>query len=350
MDNKHLSQREIVDFWVNKVLTQKSKVINREIVTNFINYYYSTRHLNNPEVIFAQTPIECFNLASSLRKPKNYYLEVDFKNILYKESVKALQVLKKRLSNIYMLVDLNFNRLVYRAMQKQLGKRRRYLQIIKGLGYWRNLDNYFDGASLAVSLGWFSLYDYDKKRYGEPTTELSERFREYLGAMPFYVKLLKSHAVVCLPPSEVHINGKRMLHNINGPSVVWGADTSEPFEIYALNGVLVDKEIVIKRPEEIAPELVLQEKNTQVRSEIIKKVGVSELLHILDTRSIDKFQDYELLEVVLPNTSSIAHYIKMVNPSTGAHHLECIPPWIDTCIEALNWRIGGLTWKPTQLT
>ena len=46
---------------------------------------------------------------------------------------------------------------------------------------------------------------------------------------------------VCKKPTEIHFNENKVLHNDKGASIKYGGD----FELYHLNGVLVDKKIVI---------------------------------------------------------------------------------------------------------
>jgi len=68
---------------------------------------------------------------------------------------------------------------------------------------------------------------------------------------------------------------------------------------------------------------------------------------------VDRWEDYELLEVCFPNPAgppTRARYLKMKNPSTGKWHIEGVPPSVGTCREALSWRVEGLEWDPEVIT
>jgi hypothetical protein len=136
------------------------------------------------------------------------------------------------------------------------------------------------------------------------------------------------------------------IHNDNGPAIKY----PDGFAIWALNGVRVNKEIVETPAEKLDTKLIIKEKNAEVRREIVRKIGVERMCQKLNTETLDKMGDYELLKLKIPEMRQPAIYLKMRNPSIGVYHLEGVPPEITTCQEALNWRIGGKEWNPDQLT
>lgn len=111
------------------------------------------------------------------------------------------------------------------------------------------------------------------------------------------------------------------------------------------------KEIVLSEAERIDPSLIIKEKNVEVRREMVRKIGIERVIKKLHADIIDKWNDYELLKLPkFENMQNQPVYLKMKNPSLGIYHIEGVPPNIKTCQEALNWRIGGITWNPEQLT
>jgi len=136
------------------------------------------------------------------------------------------------------------------------------------------------------------------------------------------------------------------LHCSTGPAIQY----PDFWSIYALNGVRVTKEIVETPAEQLDPNLILTEKNAEIRREIVRKIGVERICQKLQTKTRDKWNGYELLELPIPEMETKAVYLKMRNPSIGTYHLEGIPPEITTCQQALRWRTGGLEWSPSQLT
>lgn len=143
-------------------------------------------------------------------------------------------------------------------------------------------------------------------------------------------------------------------------------------------------------------QIFLKEGNAEVRRVLIRKIGIAKFLKIVmivtgfPHRIIDNWNEYQLIEVFIPldleriqtrleHLEEIEYYkeyddeeyheyledfkkleifenymwvryLKMKNPSTGEYHIEGVPPSINTCKEALSWRIGGLEWNPVEIT
>jgi hypothetical protein len=130
------------------------------------------------------------------------------------------------------------------------------------------------------------------------------------------------------PQGRLHKDGAMALSYPDG----WG--------IYALNGLQMKPEYVLTRAEELSPDVILAEQNTDIRRELIRKVGVERMLAKLPHRVLDKQGDYEVLSVDLGETVRDARYLKMLNPSIGTWHIEGIDPQrvCNTVEKAINWR------------
>jgi len=163
---------------------------------------------------------------------------------------------------------------------------------------------------------------------------------------------------------RIHRNEDGRVHCETGPAIEF---TDRP-SIYALNGIRMEKEIVLTPADKIDPHILLKEKNVEVRREIIKKIGIERVVETLAKRVVEKYThhydnvslEYELVDLDLgdieplvnkigrnPETGNMmaitTHrpYLKMKNPSTGDWHVEGIPIQIHTVREALKWRNGG---------
>ncbi|QDP62254.1 MAG: hypothetical protein GOVbin2066_21 [Prokaryotic dsDNA virus sp.] len=103
-------------------------------------------------------------------------------------------------------------------------------------------------------------------------------------------------------------------------------------------------------------------KNAQVRQMAIEEIGLDKVLAKFPTEVIDSDivdgRSYELVQISInglphqPYHTTVATYLKMINPSTGEYHLEGIPTKDDnswdycpepTVICALAWRDGEVT-------
>jgi len=124
------------------------------------------------------------------------------------------------------------------------------------------------------------------------------------------------------------------LHSDDGPAVSWPESEQQYF---FLNGVHVPRELVELPANEIDPRMLLSERNTEVRREIVRKVGIERLFAGIDAQCVDRVGDYELLLLDLQD-GRIRPFLKMKNPSIGVYHIEGVAPECRTVAEALAWR------------
>jgi hypothetical protein len=98
---------------------------------------------------------------------------------------------------------------------------------------------------------------------------------------------------------------------------------------------------------------IINEKNVEVRRELIRKIGIERYIQKSGAKVLDKLGDYELLSVRLSDEVPDARYLKMKNPSIGVWHVEGVEG--NTVQEAINFRARNLIdqkedWKPSILS
>lgn len=179
-------------------------------------------------------------------------------------------------------------------------------------------------------IAWKALYKYMEEVVGvEITVPTYQTFLNTLGYGPIWS--LNEYCIVSDHPESISRNRNNMMHCESGPAIRY----RDGFELYYLNGVCVDKDIVMTPAMELDPRLVLTEDNAEVRREIVYKIGIERVCSKLGARVIDsdKKRNYELL---LLNDRP---YLKMVNPSIGTYHIEGVPRGTETVLEALHSRL-----------
>ena len=142
-----------------------------------------------------------------------------------------------------------------------------------------------------------------------------------------YAYLVQPERVICLAIPQMFIGSDGRLHRDGGPAVLWPGE-----KYWFLNGVKVSKEISETPAEKIDCNLVLTEKNAEVRRELVRKIGMERIVLKLGAKSMDKWKGYELLDF------HGRPYLKMKNPSIGVWHVEGVATGIKTVRDALIFR------------
>ena len=146
---------------------------------------------------------------------------------------------------------------------------------------------------------------------------------------PFYV--FPDCCILTEKPKEIKM-AQGLLHNEYGPSIYYEGD----LKIYSLHGVKVPQWLVETKAEKIDPKKVLEIKNAEVRREFVRKIGIDRVWHKL-ANVIDKKGDYEVGLIDVGDERK-RPYLKMLNPSIGTWHVECVGPECKTVEQALNFR------------
>lgn len=181
--------------------------------------------------------------------------------------------------------------------------------------------------------GWFAFYDFMKFEMGV-TYSNDDLYEVFKRCQPYGLVWPTEYlCVVCQPPTVLTKNSSA-LHCETGPAISYSGEN----EIYALNGVVMDKKYVLTPAEKMNPIDVLSETNVEIRRELLRKVGIERMLSELPNKLLDKRDNYELYSVTLSPEIPDARYLKMTNPSIGCFHMEGVDPSVSTVKQALEWR------------
>jgi len=141
-------------------------------------------------------------------------------------------------------------------------------------------------------------------------------------------------------PKRIHFNELELLHNVTGAAVEY----SDGFGLYFMHDTAVPKWLATSTSSQLDPLDIVRLKNTQVRTEFIRKIGAERMLAKLGSKLLSKRNDYELHEVQIPGHWRTTRFLKMLNPSVPElWHVECVPANLATVEAALKWR------KPLEL-
>jgi hypothetical protein len=135
-------------------------------------------------------------------------------------------------------------------------------------------------------------------------------------------------------PTEINKNGIQ-LHADGKPALSF----KDGYNLWYLNGVAVTEDIVMTPAEQLDPNLILTEKNVEVRREIVRKIGIERVIQKLGAEVLDTFENYQLLRLnKVEGMQNKPVYLKMKNPSIGVWHVEGVDSKCKTVKEALHFR------------
>ena len=153
-------------------------------------------------------------------------------------------------------------------------------------------------------------------------------------------------------------------HHDGGPSITYHKGNPDGTgigqKLYHLHGVQVSEELATMTDQDFDPSMFFEEKNVEVRREIIRKFGIERIFKTTKKTNEDKLKqgegmildaqdDYELIRIRLTK-ETLGTYLKMKNPSIGTFHMEGVPHEIKTVEDAISWRNHGLKGNPEILS
>jgi len=151
------------------------------------------------------------------------------------------------------------------------------------------------------------------------------------------------YCIMSQKPIRFEVNAENQLHSETGKAIEY----ADGFGFYVLNGVHVPEWLVMTPAEQIPSSKITEEKNVEIRREIVRKIGIEKMLVDLGAEVLNKDafngHEYELLKFGIKVNNTYPVYLKMKNPSIHVYHVEEVDPKCKTVRDAINFR------KPPKL-
>lgn len=148
--------------------------------------------------------------------------------------------------------------------------------------------------------------------------------------------------VITEKPTGLHLNEEGRYHKNGGPAIGYG----DGFGIWMLNGVHVPQWLAETPKSRLSPKKILGIKNSQVRTEAIRKYGMERLSKygkLIGTMTKEVGGVYNLIDMAeVMEDYDYAPYLEMTSISVpGLKHFFGIDPSCKTVEEAYNWFFKG---------
>jgi len=165
---------------------------------------------------------------------------------------------------------------------------------------------------------------------------------EYIEGSKEYHKLYMCKEIVFISdfPKIINLNNDNRLHSDKFASLGY----RDGYSLYALNGIVMPKEMALIKPEELTKDIILNETNADIRRELIRKLPSERLIEVLDSTPIDEKHGYKLLSISMGDKRN-RPYLWMKNPSLEIVHVEGVHPSCDTVEKAICYRNNLTTFE-----
>jgi len=229
-----------------------------------------------------------------------------------------------------------------KKLYKFMGKENKNPQVIfvKGpMEAWKKVEEiynqklefvwpYLDGQFWSCYVAWINYYKDVVKIKIDIDSSIIEELVEFGNIYP-----LEDHCIISERMSECHHNANG-LHREGGPAVQYADGT----KIWSLNGVIVPQWLAETPHGKLDPKEFAKITNAEVRREFVRKVGIERICNTLGGKVLDKQDNYELHEIDLGGTTGKWPYLKMLNPSIGVWHMECVDKTCKSVKDAIRFR------------
>lgn len=339
-------QEKELEVWREKSLQNgySTTPIDRQKVKYCIDNFYALIGKRPPKIIYCQSPLGMI-LFSSLRANLGANFWINLRDNLQDNLVANLR------ANLGVNLHDNLRANLHDNLQDNLrGNLRANLGVnLRDIWHWGGYE-----------IGWITYYlfcDYIGIKYDKKDLELLKLHKQYAESA-LYLLSYENISFVCERPIKIFLKKVSNKINVLHKDGDMAVEFRDGWGIYVLNGVRVNKEIAVTPHYQLNPELLLTEKNAEVRKEIIRKIGAERLYQKLNGKVIDEWINeklrlpYKLIKIEIVNRKPYM-ILYMKNPSVeGVFHAEFVPPEIKTCQEALAFqdRDNGGYESPTSLT
>lgn len=200
---------------------------------------------------------------------------------------------------------------------------------------------------------WLQYYMYYKVECNLQGLE-GIQYLHKLATMVGWMWMSSDTAIITRKPFQMHTITKnlenaqpgfletiKVLHNPDGKALKYLDETG----VYVMNGIRITDEKHIKLIHTPADQIDLADvfkiKNTEIRTEFIKKVGISKAIsrmehRVLDTDCLEVGGEYKLYELQLGNNKRV--YLQGECPSNNEVFFNAVSPECKTVRQALAWR------------
>lgn len=320
-------------------------LLDRPLATAAINTAYNIIGLDEPEIIFCESPYIALEALERLRiRDSGLETASEIRDKIHNELYDTLRSqLNRKLENqIYSQLynplyaqligqfQIHVKDEVYAKLAEKLGSR--FHQFFVKITY----NNNWILSQLSACHG--SWVDFCIEVLGlECDRSLYSAFKALVENCGWIYPFEKK-CFVCDRPRKINFDSEYLLHAEGQPAI----EFADKFKVYSYRGVLLPESIGEVAPESWEASWLLREKNAEVRRVLIGAIGYPRICQELQAIELDAWQEYTLLKIENDVDIEPIFLLKMTCPSTGHIHALRVPPKVLTAKEAISWVNWGV--------
>ncbi|MFQ4143472.1 DUF6745 domain-containing protein [Chlorogloeopsis sp. ULAP02] len=368
LDQLTPEQENLILFYRQKwrKIALSTERINRQQATKAVKEIYKLCNLDEPEVIFCESPYEAMSktlpkLEHLILQPLNWIflqlrlgvlkffsvqrqihidnlalrrssdIHTHIQTTLYFKFISQMKYIAQQLKidladTIELQIDTNITEL-YHQLTEQLGE--------------KYDSNFIPAASFCSYCSWLDFWSSALHYKGDQKLlHIFKLVAESCGWIFPYQRV----AVVCDRPTNIRFDNQNRLHAEGEPAIQF----ADGYSLYAHHGVTLPEKYGKLHPHQWQSSWLLEEKNAELRRVLIQGIGYARIIEQLQAIELDSYQEYTLLKIENEVDVEAIYLLKMTCPSTGFIHVLRVPPDIKSAREAIVWVNWGIA--PEEFT
>jgi hypothetical protein len=148
---------------------------------------------------------------------------------------------------------------------------------------------------------WFAIVDYFGTVFDNEHSKKLDGLLQAVASCGF-VCLAPTQVIYCNRPMTAKFDDQGRLHCVDAPAIEYGSSGESDWEgmswgVFFLNGVAVHKKYIETPADDLKLEDVLQERNSDVRAAVLRKIGFARLLATVPNRVISEAEGNSLIQL-----------------------------------------------------
>ena len=310
-----------------KAITLSTERIDHQKATVAVKAAYRALNLNEPEILFFDSPLAAVNFLES--QPK---------------SALGKALMSEQLNQLIEQVDCQINWETDSELPDQIEslpslKRCQLGQELKSnLKCQQKGEPVYDCIHAGVCACVSSQLDFCISVLNVAHDQSAWSAYKLLMNEGGYIFTFEKMCLVCDRPIKHSIDSEERLHAEAEPAIEFSDGF---FRKYVYQGIEIPEKYGKLHPHQWQAKWLLEEKNAEVRRLLIQEIGYDRICSELQATQLDSEQEYTLLRIDDADVEPM-YLLKMTCPSTKFIHALRVPPNISSAREAIRWVNWGI--------